>query len=82
MWKLLFMKPRVDFYKILFEEFGPLIGGSDLAKVLGFRTSSAFNKSIREGRIDVDVFVISGRKGKFAYSNDIANWLEKIGPTI
>ena len=76
------MKSKINLYKTLFEEFGPLIGGSDLAKVLGFRTSSAFNKSIREGRMDLEIFVISGRKGKFAFSSDIASWLEKIGPTI
>lgn len=73
------MKPRIDFYETLSEEYGPLIGGADLTKVLGFRTSSAFNKSIREGRMEIVLFVISGRKGKFAYTRDVASWLEKIG---
>lgn len=73
------MKPRIDFYETLSEEYGPLIGGADLAKVMGFRTSSAFNKSIREGRLEIELFVISGRKGKFAYTKDVASWLERIG---
>ncbi len=73
------MKSKLDIYEILFGQYGPLIGGVDLVKVLGFRTSSAFNKSLREHRIGVDIFDIPGRKGKFAYSEDVATWIRQVG---
>jgi hypothetical protein len=73
------MRSKLDFSTILFDQFGPLIGGVDLVKILGFRTSSAFSKSLRERRIGIDIFDIPGRKGKFAYSEDVATWLSQVG---
>lgn len=72
------MEPNFDLSKVFFTEYGPLIGGNDLAKILGFRTLGAFNKSIREDRIGIKTFAIPGRKGKFAFSEDVANWLNEI----
>jgi hypothetical protein len=63
----------------LYEEYGPLIGGPNLVKVLGFRTNAAFRRAEKIGNIGVDVFEIEGRKGKFARTEDVEAWLNKLG---
>lgn len=73
------MDPTFDFSTVLFDKYGPLIGGNDLVKILGYRTPSAFNKSVRESRVGIQVFDITGRKGKFAYSAEVAIWLSQLG---
>lgn len=62
----------------LYEEYGPLIGGPHLIKVLGFRSNAAFRRSERLGMIGVRIFEIKGRKGRFARTEDVEKWLEKI----
>jgi len=62
----------------LFEQYGPLIGGADLARVAGFRTIEAFKSAARRGRIGFKVFSIAGRQGRFARTADVAAWLENV----
>lgn len=62
----------------LIDQFGPLIGGKDLMKALGYRTQAAFYKAIRESRIKVAIFEIDGRQGKFAMTNEVGKWLDSL----
>jgi hypothetical protein len=62
----------------LFEKYGYLIGGSDLTKVMGYRSSAAFYRAATLNIVGVKVFSIQDRKGKFALTVDVANWLENI----
>lgn len=62
----------------LLHEFGPLIGGPDLVKVLGFRSNASFKRAEKLGQIDLEMFCIEGRKGRFAYTQKVANWLSKL----
>lgn len=65
----------------LFEQYGPLIGGADLARVAGFRTVEALKSAARDGRVGFKVFSIPGRQGRFASTADVAVWLESlVGP--
>lgn len=54
---------------------GPLIGGGDLTKVLGYKSQEAFRQALRRGTLPVTVFELEGRRGKFALTDDIENWL-------
>ena len=72
------MEPDFDIHSVLFEKYGPIIGGNDLVKILGYKTPGAFNKSIRQSRIGLLIFDIPGRKGKFAYTSDFANWVNQL----
>jgi len=65
----------------LLDQFGPLIGGKDLMKALGYRTQAAFYKAIRESRIKVTIFEIDGRQGKFAMTNEVGQWLDSLSPS-
>lgn len=58
---------------------GELIGGAELARCLGFRTSRAFQKAAVADRLPVETFVLEGRRGRFARTRDIAGWLASLG---
>lgn len=66
----------------LFEQYGPLIGGPDLIKVLGFRSNASFRRSEKLGLLGVKVFDIDGRKGKFALTRDVEEWLDSVSGMI
>jgi hypothetical protein len=59
-------------------QFGPVIGGSELRKVLGFRSAVTFRRAIRQGKLAVKVFELEGRRGKFALTADVARWLARV----
>lgn len=58
----------------LIKEFGLIVGGKDLMKLLGFRNYQSFYSACIEDRLPIPVFEILGRRGKFAKTRDVANW--------
>lgn len=62
-------------------QYGPLVGGTDLLKILGFSSSEAFRQSLSRGYISVPVFAIPHRRGKFALAQDLAIWLTQLRHT-
>lgn len=48
-------------------------------RAAGFRTANAFKLAIRRGRVGFDVFRITGRRGQFARTSDVTEWLNSIG---
>lgn len=67
-----------DLENNLLNAYGPLMGGTDLMKSLGYRTHSAFRRAERLGLLGVRVFPIPERKGRFALTRDVARWLTSI----
>jgi hypothetical protein len=59
-------------------QYGPLVGGADLLKILGFPSSEAFRQALSRGSIPVPVFAIPHRRGKFALAQDLAFWLTQL----
>jgi len=59
----------------LFDTWGPVMGGIALAKALGFPTTSAMRQAIARGQVTLDLFKIAGRRGRFALTQDVSNWL-------
>lgn len=55
--------------------YGPLVSGSDLCRVLGFRSQEAFRQALKRGDMPVKTFSVDGRRGKFAMTADIAAWV-------
>lgn len=72
------MNPTANLAKELHQEYGPLIGGPDLVKVLGFRSNASFKRAQKLGQIDLEMFGIEGRKGSFAYTRNVASWLSNL----
>lgn len=57
------------------ERYGLMIGGKDLYEALGFRRYAAFHRCKDKGELGVSVFSLPGRRGWFAFTNDVAAWL-------
>lgn len=56
---------------------GALIGGAMLTRTLGYPSQAAFRQALARGRVQVPVFEIEGRRGKFALARDVAVWLSQ-----
>lgn len=55
--------------------FGPLIGYENLPRALGYRSSHALRQAEARGTLPVKIFKVPGRRGKFAFAMDIADWM-------
>lgn len=64
--------------KELFDRHGPLMTGEHLAKALGYQSLEAFRIAFRRKTVPIPTFPIEKRKGKFALTKDVANWLAKL----
>jgi len=69
----------MDLATKLLETYGPLVSGSDLARLAGFRTTDALRVAEQRGRLGFTVFKIAGRRGRFARVEDVAEWLQSQG---
>ncbi len=59
----------------LMVQYGPVIGGSNLHKALGYVSSGAFRQAVYKKTLPLAVFSIENRRGKFALTKDVALWL-------
>lgn len=64
-----------EFERRLISALGATVGGSVLTKALGYPTQDAFRKASHRGRLPVQTFEMAGRRGRFAVTTDIAQWL-------
>ncbi|GAB2519406.1 hypothetical protein [Lysobacter humi (ex Lee et al. 2017)] len=66
----------------LLAEHGELIGGNALARCLGYRTQRAFQMGIQRGQVPVETFTLAGRRGRYARTFQVAQWLADCGPAL
>ncbi|HBO2177314.1 hypothetical protein [Pseudomonas aeruginosa] len=59
----------------LTKRYGLMLGSGVLWRELGYSSSAAFRVAIARGSVELPVFGISGRKGKFALAKDVAAWI-------
>ena len=59
----------------LLKDNGPLICGERLWRALGFRSAAAFRQAKSRAKLGVRVFNLPSRRGTFAYTSDVADWL-------
>lgn len=66
-------------YKELKEElvkkYGVMVNGQSLYEALGYTSGNAFRQALKRGNIQVPLFEVPNRKGKFALTKDIAAWI-------
>lgn len=62
----------------LMAQFGPVIGGRDLRKTMGYKSGEAFRQAIHRNQVAVPLFTIPHRRGRFALTSDIAVWLTAV----
>lgn len=54
----------------------PILSASETARLLGFPTREALGKARLAGRLPVRMFRIEGRRGWFASTQQVREWLE------
>ena len=59
----------------LSSEYGHLIGGAALRKLLGFSSAAAMRQAICRRTLSLPTFFVEGRRGRFAVVTDVADWL-------
>ncbi|MET0116426.1 MAG: hypothetical protein ABW090_03275 [Sedimenticola sp.] len=59
----------------LLREYGPVLTGNSLRKALGYPSLEALRQAVARDKVPVPVFSVPNRRGKFALSKDVAQWL-------
>lgn len=54
----------------------PILSAAETARLLGFPTREALGKARLAGRLPVRMFKIEGRRGWFASTQQVREWLE------
>lgn len=62
--------------------YGSVIGGRDLAHLLGFKTPAAFRQAAHRKRLPFPTFMIQGRQGRYARRHDVALFLAQVDLAI
>lgn len=58
--------------------YGPIVGGEDLVRLLGYPSSVALRQANSRGTVPVAIFNIPHRRGKFAFTEEVAAWLKEL----
>lgn len=66
---------QTHIYQDLLERYGPLLTGEVLRASLGYPSQAAFRQSLCRNTTPVKTFRIPGRRGRFALTLDVAQWL-------
>jgi hypothetical protein len=56
-------------------QYGPLLGGEALRQALGYPSRASLRQAYYQQRVPVPVFKIPRRRGFFALTRDVAQWL-------
>lgn len=72
--------PREDplfeqIHESLLARFGDLIGARDLWRVMGYPSQVALQRAYSRGKVDLALFEIEHRRGRFALTSEVAAWL-------
>lgn len=65
----------IEIKEDIIKNYGVIIGGKNLYKVLGYPSSNAFRQAVNRETVPVKLIEIDNRRGKFSFANDIAYWL-------
>lgn len=68
-------KPDTTLAKEMLAQYGPLLGGAALHQALGFTCAAAMRQAVIRNQVGVRLFNIANRRGKFALTRDVAEWL-------
>lgn len=61
-----------------FSSMGPLLGGRALLKALAYDSAEALRQAKRRGKVPVKLIELEGRRGSFAYTMDVIDWLVRL----
>lgn len=62
--------------RALLREHGPLLSAANTAKLLAFESTDALRQARIRRRLPIEMFRISGRRGWFASTRAVADWVD------
>ncbi|HZR02488.1 MAG TPA: hypothetical protein VFA81_04860 [Burkholderiales bacterium] len=62
----------------LLARHGELMTGEPLRRALGFASERSFLRAAKGKNLPVRVFELAGRRGRFARTRDVAQWLSTL----
>lgn len=72
-----FLALSAELEQQLTTRYGVMLGSKDLWRELGFRSPNAFRQALARGTLDVPVFEVQNRRGRFALAKDVAVWIAR-----
>jgi hypothetical protein len=64
-----------DLERQLSDRYGSMLGSKDLWRELGFPSPNAFRQALARGKIELPIFEVRNRRGRFALAKDVAYWI-------
>jgi hypothetical protein len=69
------MRDMAAFTAELVDRHGELVSQQQLGRLLGYSNAGAIRKARERGGLPVATFFVPGRRGRFAFTRDLAAWL-------
>lgn len=66
---------KQQMFEALLKEYGPLLSSTKLWSILGYPSITAFRQSHQRGQLSLPIIRIEGRRGQFALTADVVDWL-------
>lgn len=66
----------------LLTKHGPLMSGDELWRALGYSSVDAFRKARIQNRLEIDVFSLPNRRGTFAFTRHVADWIKNLAMEV
>jgi len=63
--------------RMLVDAHGLILSAGTAARVLGFSSTDALRLARSRGRLQIPMFRVDGRRGWFASTRDVAQWLDQ-----
>jgi hypothetical protein len=57
---------------------GELMTGECLRRSMGYRSERSFARAVKDGTVPVPLISLPGRRGWFARTRDVADWLKNL----
>lgn len=55
--------------------YGVMMNSAALSRELAYPSTTAFRVAVARGTVEIPLFSIPNRKGKFALAKDVAHWI-------
>lgn len=69
---------HLELRESLLRMHGPLLGGEALVAALGHKNAASLRQARRRGQVSVTLFTVPNRRGWFALTQEVADWLASI----
>lgn len=69
---------QLELRESLLRLHGPLLGGEVLVAALGHKNAASLRQARRRKQVTITLFTVPNRRGWFALTQDVADWLAKL----